>query len=354
MIWLTWRQARMQVLVILGVAVAIAIALAATGPHVASVADSDPQQFLARFGAGSIERNLYLLGLVLYAIPAAIGAFWGAPLIAREVEAGTHRLVWGQSISRRRWLAIKLGLVALAAATTSGLISLAVTWWASPIDEAIGAGHGTGVFNAARLDPLVFGARGIVPVAYTLLALTLGVVIGLLIRRSVPAMAVTLAGIVVLQVLMPNLVREHLMKPTSVTTSITQDNLQGMLISSDSVNQDKDGETEEVSAVDSIRIEATKPGDWELANQTITPSGTVAGALPGWVFKCGGPPVQDDSIAAKRKACFDRLATDGYQQKVTYHPASTFWALQWREAGLLVMGALLLSGFAFWRIRRDL
>jgi hypothetical protein len=344
----------MQILVVFGLALVVALALALTGPHIASASDSDPQQFLSRFNAGSVERNLYLLGLVLYAIPAAIGAFWGAPMIAREVEANTHRLVWGQSISRGRWLTIKLGLTALAAAAASGLISLAVTWWASPIDKAVGAGHGTGLFNAARLDPLVFGARGVVPVAYTLFALALGAVVGLLVRRSVPAMAVTLAGVAVLQILMPNLVREHLVKPESVTTSITQDNLQGMLVSSDDVNRGKDGKTEEISAVDSIRIKATKLGDWELANQTITPSGKVASSLPGWVSKCGGPPVEDDSIAAKRKACFDRLAADGYQQRVTYHPASAFWALQWREAGLLVVGALLLSGFAFWRIRRDL
>ena len=354
MIWLTWRQARTQFLVILGVAAVMAITLAVTAAHIANASDSDPQQFLTRFNSGGIERNLYLLGLVLYAVPAAIGAFWGAPLIAREIETNTHRLVWGQSISRRRWLTIKLGLTALAAAVASGLISLAVTWWASPIDKAVEAGHGTGVFNAARLDPVVFGARGIVPVAYTLLALALGVVVGLLVRRSVPAMAITLAGVVLLQILVPSLVRENLVNPTVVTEGITQKNLQGMLISSDSVTRDKDGQGEEISAVESIRIEAVKPGDWELANQTITPSGKVASSLPGWISKCGGPPVEDPTTAAKRKVCFDRLAAEGYQQRVTYHPASAFWPLQLREAGVLVLGALLLSGFAFWRIRRDL
>lgn len=348
MIWLTWRQARTQFLVIFGVAIAVAVAYAATGGHIANISDSDPKQFLTRFNAGGLERNLYLLGLVLYVVPAVIGAFWGAPLIAREVENNTHRLVWGQSISRRRWLAVKLGLTALGAALASGLISLAVTWWASPIDKAVAAGHGTGVFNTARLNPLVFGARGVVPIAYTLFALALGVVVGLLVRRSVPAMAVTLAGVVVLQILMPNLVREHLVKPTAVTTAITQDNLQGMLISGPP--PEDDGVPE---AVDSIRIDATKAGDWELSNQTITPSGKVAGTLPGWVEACGGPP-GDDRIVAKRMKCFDRLASEGYRQKVTYQPASAFWALQWREAGLLVAGALLLSGLAFWRIRRDL
>ena len=42
-------------------------------------------------------------------MPALIGAFWGAPLITREFEAGTFRLAWNQSVTRARWLAIKLG-----------------------------------------------------------------------------------------------------------------------------------------------------------------------------------------------------------------------------------------------------
>lgn len=345
MIWLTWRQGRTQILAVFGVAAALAIALAVTGPHIASASDSDPTQFLSRFAPGSRERNLYLLGLVLYAIPAVIGAFWGAPLIAREIESGTHRLVWGQSITRRRWLAVKLGLTALAAATASGLISLAVTWWSSPIDTAIAKGHGTSLFNTARLDPVVFGARGVAPVAYALFALTLGVTIGLVVRRSVPAMAITLTGVVVLQILVPSLVREHLVEPAAVTTAITQDNMNGLMIK---------GDPDHIDSVDQIRVEATKPGDWEIANQTVNSSGSVVGSLPTWVAHCGGPPGQDDKLSTSRRACFDRLADEGYQQKVTYQPARAFWSMQWREAGLLVAAALLLSGFAFWRIRRDL
>lgn len=355
MIWLTWRQARTQIIAVFGAVVAIALMLAVTGPHVASLSDSDPRGFLSRFNAGGLERRLYLLGLVLYAVPAVIGAFWGAPLVAREVETGTHRLVWGQSVSRDRWLANKLGLTALAAAAASGVVSLAVTWWASPIDKAVGAGRGTGLFNTPRLDPLVFGARGLVPVAYTVFALVLGVVVGLLVRRSVPAMAITLVGVVAVQILVPNLIREHLAKPMTVTTAITQKNLEGMLISGPPPDQGSPDRIDRntVESVDSIRVDATKAGDWELANQTLTKSGRVASKLPGWVADCGGPP-GDRRLADGRTACFDRLASEGYHQKVTYQPASAFWKLQWRESGLLLAGALLLTGFAFWRIRRDL
>jgi ABC-type transport system involved in multi-copper enzyme maturation permease subunit len=43
-----------------------------------------------------------LLGPGLLPIPALLGMFWGAPLIARELESGTYRLAWTQSVTRRR------------------------------------------------------------------------------------------------------------------------------------------------------------------------------------------------------------------------------------------------------------
>ncbi|MDH6116607.1 NADPH:quinone reductase-like Zn-dependent oxidoreductase [Kitasatospora sp. GAS204A] len=75
----------------------------------------------------------YVVSGLVVAVPGLLGAFWGAPLIARELEAGTHRLSWNQSITRTRWLAVKLLFVGLVAVATSGLLSLLVSWWASPI-----------------------------------------------------------------------------------------------------------------------------------------------------------------------------------------------------------------------------
>ena len=69
-------------------------------------------------------------------MPGIIGIFWGAPLVARELEAGTFRLAWTQSVTRTRWLAVKLGVVGLASMAVAGLLSLMVTWWASPLDRA--------------------------------------------------------------------------------------------------------------------------------------------------------------------------------------------------------------------------
>ena len=96
--------------------------------------------------------------------PSLIGMFWGAPLIARELETGTFRLAWTQSVSRMRWLLVKLGLVGLASAAVGGLLSLMVTWWYSPIDKV----------NQGRFGAAAFGLHGFVPAGYALFAFALG------------------------------------------------------------------------------------------------------------------------------------------------------------------------------------
>jgi len=75
------------------------------------------------------------LGNVVIALHAIIGIFWDAPLAAHELETGPHRLVWTQSVTRTRWIAVKLGLVGLASIAVTGLFSLMMTWWSSPIDR---------------------------------------------------------------------------------------------------------------------------------------------------------------------------------------------------------------------------
>ena len=157
---------------------------------------------------------MYLLGIVLILVtPALIGIFWGAPLIARELETGTYRLAWNQSVTRTRWLAVKLTLTGLAAMAVTEALSLMYAWWADPIGKAIDArARGVGPLSGdrfsldlrqprhhparlcgVRLRPRDRGRR--------------------LIRRAVPAMAVTLAIFAVAQVPMPLWVRPHIIPP---------------------------------------------------------------------------------------------------------------------------------------------
>ena len=82
---------------------------------------------------------LYLLGIVIILLaPAVIGLFWGAPLIARELETGTSALAWNQSVTRTRWLAVKLAVGGLAAMAVTEALSLMQAWWAAPIGRAVG------------------------------------------------------------------------------------------------------------------------------------------------------------------------------------------------------------------------
>jgi hypothetical protein len=355
MIWLTWRQFRLQVSVIFAAVATIAIAMAVTGSELLRVYHADAVGFLGQIVNDRVDKTLYLGGLaLLYAAPCVIGAFWGAPLIARELEAGTHRLVWTQSTTRGRWLAVKLGLTGVAAMLATGQLSLAVSWWSRPIDQAVAAGHSAGPFSFPRLFPIVYGVRGVVPIGYAAFAFALGVAVGLLLRRSVPAIAITLAVVIAVQIAMPLAVRGHLIAPVQLTTAITTSNFTGL-----HGNGPPDHPT-----LQGFTVRAGKPSDWVLSNQTINAQGEVPHVLPAWVADCFlpklgvvGPPGTTRQKAPTPRAlegCFTRLADAGFRQRVTYQPASRFWALQWRETAMFLAISLLLTGFCFWRVRRDL
>jgi ABC-2 family transporter protein len=272
-----------------------------------------------------------------------IGLFWGAPLIARELEAGTHRLVWNQSITRTHWLAVKLGLVGLAAITAAGLGSLAVDWWSDPIDKAsVAAAQGS------RMEPLLFGARGIVPIGYAAFAFALGVTVGMLIRRTLPAMAITLAVFVALQIAMPQLVRPHLIPLTRSNVEITASNL-------DDFGVPQDGRIQ-------VHTTAADTGAWVLTSHTVDASGHAVDTIP--VSTSSGPCAPPErpsgqAPAGKRPGdelspCLAELTRLGYRQQVTYQPSSRFWPLQWYETGIYTALALGLTGFCFWRLRHRL
>ncbi|BCJ34629.1 transporter [Actinocatenispora thailandica] len=337
MIWLTWRQYRVQALVVTAIVVAFAAVLLCTGPQLARLADESGNSFLAQASVGGTDPTVYRVGIgLLYLLPGAVGLFWGAPLVARELEASTYRLTWSQSVTRTRWLAVKLGVSALAAAVLAGIVGVGFTWWASPIDTDLDKGLTAGAFSMPRLSPLVFGAHGIVPVGYAVFALALGVAVGLVLRRSIPAMAVTLVLLAAAQVGTPLWVRPHLIEPVRYTTTITAANL-GRIVAQPG------------GRVIDLEVRVHRPGDWILANETVDASGHAVATLPHWVIQCGPPPPGQPD---RHQACFARLRRLGYRQRVSYQPASRFWSLQWREAGGYLVIAAALAGFCLWRIRR--
>jgi hypothetical protein len=216
MIWLTWRQFRAQGAVAFGALAVVALALGLTGPHLVHLFDTTVATCNAHGNCStatvaflSHDRLLQDLGNVVIAVPALIGIFWGAPLVARELETGTHRLVWTQSVTRTRWIAVKLGLVGLASMAVTGLLSMMVTWWSSPIDQV----------NLNRFTS-VFDQRDIVPIGYAAFAFALGVAAGVLIRRTLPAMVTALVSFVVARAAITFWVRPHLMSPLHTTSSL--------------------------------------------------------------------------------------------------------------------------------------
>jgi ABC-2 family transporter protein len=334
MTWFTWRQFRTQTWITLGCLAVIAIVLAISGHDLADLWSSSgaaachsncgnaTQSFLTQVASSFNDKIFGLSTALLYVVPGLIGIFWGAPLIARELEAGTHRLVFNQSVTRTRWLIAKLTIVGGAAAVTVGLLSWAVSAWAHHIDHA----------KANRVGPLLFGARGVVPIGYVLFAFTLGVTIGMLVRRTVPAMAATLAVYAGTVVSMPQWIRAHLVPARHLTIALDMSNLRGLMIDSGS------------SQMQVVGGSAPANG-WVLANKTITATGRVFTGPANPQF-CG-----PDSGG---HACENWVGSLGLRQDITYQPSSHFWALQWAETGIFVTASVLLIGFCFWWIRRRL
>jgi len=167
MIWLTWRQHRQQALAGALAFTLLGAFLVLTGREMASAyhgsglaaclaAHHDCNDLTSAF-EGRFS-TLRALGGYLVILPGLVGLFWGAPLVAREVEHHTHRLVWTQSITRRRWITVKLALILAGTLLVTVPLAWLTSWWLGPLD------HSTGT----RFAPGIFDLQGVVPVAYTL------------------------------------------------------------------------------------------------------------------------------------------------------------------------------------------
>jgi hypothetical protein len=341
MMWLTWRQFRAQTLVALAALAAIAVTLGITGPHLAHLFHTEIAGCLGQSGSNVCSSDTvnaftdtdsflqHLFGYALIVIPGLIGAFWGAPLLSREVEAGTHRLVWNQSVTRTRWLAVKVALIGLTSAVTAGLFSLTLTWWSSPLDRV----------KANRITPPVFDQRGIDPIGWALFAFALGVTAGVLLRRTLPAMATTLGIFTAARILWPLYLRPHyLIPPVHKTARIGT-------LPFDWVGVNHGPNSPMV-------VHVSMPGAWILSDNTVNAAGhqvlgsTLFGLCPV-TFSGGATKIPPDS-------CFiQHLNQLGYNRSVlTYQPASRFWPLQWVETGILTAAAVLLAAFCYWWVRR--
>ena len=353
-------QFRIQAITAAVTLAAFAVLLAATGPHLASTYAADGLDSchgssclsLATYFTASLARSPYdvvfLLstGIVLLA-PAVIGLFWGAPLIARELETGTAALAWNQSVTRTRWLAVKLVIGALTAMAVTEALCLMQTWWAVPISAAVADGSGAGVAQS-RFSQLNFATHGITPLGYAAFAFALGVTAGALIRRTVPAMAVTLAIFAALQVAMPLWVRPNLAPPDRTVIPVT---------SLGGAGPSQTGPGGDTFSLYALTIPG-QPGAWLLSSGPVNASGQATSTTPAACTSAGSTGQSEGSQGtafgpgqgpAAFVAC---LAGHGIREAITYQPASRYWRFQLTETAIYLALALALAGYCFRRLRR--
>jgi hypothetical protein len=322
----TWRQHRIAlagVAVLLG-ALAVWLWIAGTSLHhaYAATAACHPagsaacQNLVAAFNASATNQFMGSkgpAGVLLQVVPALIGAFVGAPVLAREMETGTFRFTWTQGFGRWRWALAKLVALAVVLAAAAAAFGVLVSWYYQPY-----SGTGNQVPGLYQNSPLatLFSLREVTFPAWTLAAFATGALVGMLIRRVVPPIVATLAAYAGLAVATAGLLREHYLTPL-VTSS---PNVPGTawIISQWSA---KDGR---------FAFAGFPPNS--LINQFCS-------SIPG----NAGPP---------GKVFAQCLARHGYTQWTSYQPASRFWPFQWIEGGWLLALSALLIAATIWLVHR--
>ena len=308
MAWVTWRQHRVAlagVAVLLG-ALAVYLWLTGVQIHHAYAAACHPAGSLActlNF-SGRYATTAIVVSIFLQAVPPLIGAFAGAPVLARELETGTFRYSWTQGFGRLRWTLAKLVLLAVAVAAAAGAFTVLFSWYSQPFFAA-----GYTIPFATRL----FGLLGVAFAAWTLAAFAIGVLAGVLIRRVVPAIAATLAVYAGLAFATALWLRQHYLTP----------------LFTHSLNP---------------------PSTAWLVNQWYTKGGTFAFAAHGsGIYHAVRQFCPAPNSTLSPEQC---LAPHGYTVWTSYQPGSRFWTFQWIEGGWLLALSVLLIAITIWLVRR--
>jgi len=294
MIWVTWRQHRVQALAMLGVFVIVAVYGLALGLWMRSAFDSrglgpcltssggaDCGAAISSFARQVTGGATLPLTLVMFAIPPIIGAVVGAPLLGQELERGTWQLAWSQTVPRTRWLIVKLGLVIAGLAAFGAAVTGVMTWAWGPLD-----------LIGIRLTPPPFNFEGVSLTCSVLCGFGLALLAGLLLRNTIGAMV---AGYFAYDI--PFVVSTLATGPLHLLTATTTVNCAGTACSAASTN-------------------STPP---------------VTGHL-------------GDMVTSVTHA--------GQQLVVSYVPASDFWPLQFITGGIYLAFAVTAIGTAVWLLHR--
>lgn len=326
MIWLAWRQRR-------GAILATAIALLVVGVFLFITGRSMSEAFHADGLAGCIERlqgaelvrfdggcqdqaeafasrffSMRLFGLALFTFaPLVVGMFWGAPVVARELEQDTVSLAWTQGVTRRRWGWVQLGVVAAITALAVGAFAWLVTWWYGPLNAATGD----------RFQWLIYDQQGLVPVGYALFAAALASFVGTVTGRTLRAMAITVVGFIAARFAFAVWLRPRLMAPLERTYPVVGARVPNRLL-----------------------------GDWLYGG---------GGPGVGVVLRANGERIAGGQriCPPPDPECLAEVGRGAYNLEL-FHPASRFWTFQAIEAGAFAALAIALAFVTVWWMRRRL
>jgi hypothetical protein len=338
MLWVSWRLQRGALLVAGAAAAAFATVLVVRGLQIHSVfgllardhcdgPGPGPQACSALAGKTGSASTIFGPA-ALTAFPVLIGMFVGAPMFARDFETGTQRFAFTQGTNRGRWVAGRMTFAGIACTAVAAALGLLASWWVSPF-RSPDAGPWWPGQALTMVTPVLLAG-------WTLLGLITGAALGMLIRRTVLAMAAAGAAVGVLAGPVAGLLRGALLSidPVAVRTTPGVLSVCG------------------TTCTQSVPPPGTTVGIWVHAGYTVG----------GWFTRPGGHLVsaaQANSIVAhmpQKIATSDRvagwLAAHHLVYWLAYQPGSRYWVFQFAEFGALLAAAGLLAGLTVTMVRR--
>src|SRR5579862_2380774 len=327
MAWVTWRQHRAALTgtAVLFVAITVAFWIAGLRLHHAYSAATACRP-AASFACGDLMNTFNGMygfltnGVILQAVPALIGVFVGAPVLAREMESGVFRFSWTQGVGRWRWTIAKLVALAAVVTAAAGAITVLFSWYYQPYFSAGTLAASSlpkgGLLGAAPFAPGLFDLRGVTFATWTLAAFSIGVLAGILIRRVVPAMVATLAAYAGLAVVVIEFLRQRYLTPLATRSQ----NLPG--------------------------------SSWIISQQWMKGGHAVSQNVIDQVLQQGGAKVFGKGGIPQSSDTTQYLAQHGFTLLTRYQPASRFWPFQWIEGGWLLALSVLLIAVSVWLVSR--
>jgi hypothetical protein len=322
MAWVTWRQHCFTLAGVAGLLGALATYLLFTGlpmhrAYAALTACRTAGSLACSNAIGDFDNahwsTALAVAVLLQVVPALIGAFAVAPVLARELETGTFRYAWTQGFGRARWTLAKLVPLAVILAGAAGAFSVLFSWYFAPFaDQGLQT-------RLPPLAPLVFDLHGVAFAAWTLAACSIGALASMLIRRVVPAIAATMAAWAGLALAAGLFLRQHYLTPLVAHNP----NLPGSAWIISSWYTGRNGKPLSQAAVSQL-LQGYHPA----AATQVGPNS----------FQTTVDPV-------------GYITQHGYMYWVTYQPASRFWPFQWIEGGYLLGLSVLLIAATIWLVR---